>query len=37
MEADGFIILDLFLARWGECETQLHSSGGSGNIGFTYS
>lgn len=39
MEGDGFTILDLFLT-WQEgmgCQTQIHSSGGSGNIGFTYS
>lgn len=39
MEVDGFTILDLFLT-WQEgmgCQTQIHSSGGSGNIGFTYS
>lgn len=39
MEVGGFIILDLFLT-WQEGmggQTQIHSSGGSGNAGFTYS
>lgn len=37
MEANGFVVLDLFLTRWGGCETQIHSSGVSGNTGFTWS
>lgn len=39
MEVDEFTILDLFSTGQEEmgCQTQIHSSGGSGNIGFTYS
>lgn len=41
MEVDGLTILDLFLTGWWAgikgCQTQLHSSDGSRNTGFTYS
>lgn len=38
MEADGFTILDSFLTGQAGrgCQTQIHSSGGSGNTGFTH-
>lgn len=39
MEVDGFTILDLFLTgqEGMGCQTQIHSSGGSGNTDFIYS